>query len=59
MATKEQRAEAKKIINDLGDNMPSSLRSPLRAVRDGAELPGTAESVLEFARELLRGDREL
>jgi len=47
------QAEATVLLNTLGDACPSAFRSPLRAVREGTEIPGTAEDVLRAARELI------
>ena len=44
-----QREEATYLLRVLGNTCPSSLRAPLRAVRDGTEVVGTAEDVLEMA----------
>ena len=54
-----QQAEATVLLNGFADtgSCPSSLRAPLRAVREGTEVPGTAEDVLRVARDLLvRGE---
>ena len=52
-ALTSRQAEATVLIRALGNALPSSLRSPLRAVRDGNEVPGTADDVLEMARQVL------
>ena len=44
-----QQEEATYLLRILGDACPSSLRLPLRAVRDGTEVAGTAEDVLQMA----------
>ncbi len=53
MSTTLERERARRCIQELGDNMPASLRAPLAAVRDGTEIPGTAADVLEFGRSAL------
>ena len=47
------QAEATVLLRGLANSLPSSLRSPLRAVMDGTEIPGTANDVLTLARGLL------
>ena len=48
-----EQAEATVLLRGLGNSLPSSLRSPLRAVMDGTEIPGTGDDVLTMARGLL------
>jgi len=50
------QAEATVLLNLLGDACPSAFRSPLRAVREGTEIPGTAEDVLQAVRGLVLND---
>ncbi len=53
MATTHEKEQARQYIHAFRGEMPSSLRSPLACVRDGTELPGTAQDVLDLAREVL------
>lgn len=47
------QVEATVLLNELGDSCPSALRSPLRRVREGTEISGTAEDVLQMGRDLI------
>ena len=50
---KGPREKATLLLRILGDACPSSLRSPLRAVRDGTEVVGTAEDILQIAIDVV------
>lgn len=54
MSTPQQAEKARQLIAELGDHLPSSLRGPLRRIRDNDEIPGTAEQVLWIARDFLQ-----
>jgi hypothetical protein len=51
--TERERKRAAAILRKHGDEIPAALRAPLMAVRDGTEVPGTLEGVMEFADEWL------
>jgi hypothetical protein len=53
MNEKEERSRAGNVLRSYADKIPSSLRAPLMAVRDGTEIPGTLEGVMEFVDQWL------
>lgn len=53
MATMHEKEQARQYIHAFRGEMPSSLRAPLACVRDGTELQGTAQDVLDTARDVL------
>lgn len=55
MSRPNQKQQAAQLLKELIDleALPSSLRSPLNRVIDGDEMPGTAQGVLDYAREVL------
>ena len=57
MTEQDERKRAGELLRQHGDSIPASLRAPLGAVRDGTEVPGTLEGVMEFADEWLEKEK--
>lgn len=51
--THNERKRAGQFLRDHGERLPAALRGPLAAVRDGTEIPGTADAIMDFADQWL------
>jgi hypothetical protein len=55
MNEESERERAGNVLREYADEIPSSLRAPLMAVRDATELPDTLDGIMEFVDEWLAG----